>query len=229
MGHDKSQCPTQSLPIGEPESVKPKPIPKLREPKAEPVKPTKACHDELHKVGLNQVDPESKEPHECEVEIYEPEERLVDEYEGEEESLEPFEELVELYESIEFIVEPKPIAPTAKSEPVIECDKENPEPFRECIDKVSKAEVNLEEFSKPPDLLKIIESHKLLEDISYDIIKSKKLELEIPEDTPIRILISKTTQDQIQKEPPQKISECQGVFLVDFKDLSPPVRDTHMS
>ena len=48
---------------------------------------------------------------------------------------------------------------------------------------MSKVEVNLVEFSKPPDLLKIVESLKLLEDISYDLIQSKELELEIPEDT----------------------------------------------
>ena len=102
--------------------------------------------------------------------IYESEETLVDKYEGEEESLEPFEELVELSESIKFIVEPKPIAPTVESEPVIECDKENIEPFGECVDEVSKAKVNLVEFSKPPDLLKIVESPKLLEDISCDLI-----------------------------------------------------------
>ena len=137
----------------------------------------------------------------------------MDEYEGEEESLKPFEKLTELFESIEFIDESKPIAPTAESEPVIECDKENPEPFGECVNEVSKAEVNLVEFSKPLDLLKIVESPKLLDDISCDIIQSKELEPEIPKDTPIRILISKTTQDQIQKESPQEILECQGVFL----------------
>ena len=39
------------------------------------------------------------------------------------------------------------------------------------------------------------------------------------------ILISKATQDQIQKEPPQEILECQGVFLEDFKVHLPPVGD----
>ena len=140
----------------------------------------------MHKVGLTQVDPESKEPRECKVKIYEADESLVDEYEGKEETLQSFEELVELSEPIEFIVESEPIAPTAESEPIIECDKENPEPLRECVDEVSKVEVNLVEFSKPPDLLKIVKSPKLLEDISCNITQSKELEPETLEDTPLR-------------------------------------------
>ena len=90
---------------------------------------------------------------------------------------------------------------------------------------MSKAKVNLVEFSKPPDLLKIVRSPKLLKDISCDLIQSKELEPEISKDTPTKILISKAIQDQIQKEPPQKILEWQGVFLEDFKDHLPPIED----
>ena len=90
---------------------------------------------------------------------------------------------------------------------------------------MSKAKVNLVEFSKPPDLLKIVGSPKLLKDISCDLIQSKEPEPEISKDTPTKILISKAIQDQIQKEPPQKILEWQGVFLEDFKDHLPPIED----